>query len=150
VNHDKLAPGLYVSRIDAAGNACVTTFDIRMKTPNRGDYLTTTAAHSIEHLGATFLRGDPDFGPRTVYFGPMGCRTGFYAVFFGELSVVDVSAKITEMFSWIASYDGEMPGGRPEECGNYRDLDIGSARAQAAEYLAVLGRLDASNTVYAV
>ncbi|MBO7700190.1 MAG: S-ribosylhomocysteine lyase, partial [Eubacteriaceae bacterium] len=121
VDHVRLLPGLYVSRRDSFRDAVVTTFDIRMKKPNAGDYLTTTEAHTIEHLGATFLRNDPRTSESTVYFGPMGCRTGFYAVFFGDLESDDVSDIITEMFEFIASYQGTIPGQSEMECGNYRD-----------------------------
>jgi len=148
VNHVRLVPGLYVSRRDSFRDCVVTTFDIRMKKPNAGSYLTTTEAHTIEHLGATFLRNDPRTSESTVYFGPMGCRTGFYAVFFGDLEPDDVSDIITEMFEFIAKFEGHIPGQSEEECGNYRDLSMEGTAERAKEYLEVLRHLDETNTVY--
>ena len=148
VDHVRLVPGLYVSRRDSFRDAVVTTFDIRMKKPNAGDYLSTTEAHTIEHLGATFLRNDPRTSESTVYFGPMGCRTGFYAVFFGDLESEDVAEIITEMFEFIASYRGTIPGQSEMECGNFRDLSMEGTRQRAVEYLEVLRRLDESTMTY--
>lgn len=148
VDHDKLERGLYVSRIDEYNGMKTVTFDIRMKKPNDGDYLTTTEAHSIEHLGATYLRNNADIKDRVVYFGPMGCRTGFYVIFFDDISVKEASVIVTDMFEFIASYEGEIPGAKREECGNYLDLELDGAKTQAKEYLEVLNRLCYENTHY--
>lgn len=148
VDHTKLEEGLYVSRIDNWKGVSLTTFDIRMKKPNKGDYLSTTAAHSIEHLGATFLRNDPRTSDSTVYFGPMGCRTGFYAIFFGELEPFDIDDIILDMFKYIESYEGIIPGQSEIECGNYKDLDLMEAKKEAKAYINVLTNLSEKNTVY--
>lgn len=148
VDHTKLEEGLYVSRIDNWKGVSLTTFDIRMKKPNKGDYLSTTAAHSIEHLGATFLRNDPRTSDSTVYFGPMGCRTGFYAIFFGELEPFDIDDIILDMFKYIESYEGIIPGQSEIECGNYKDLDLMEAKKEAKAYINVLTNLSENNTVY--
>lgn len=148
VDHTKLEEGLYVSRIDNWKGVSLTTFDIRMKKPNKGDYLSTTAAHSIEHLGATFLRNDPRTSDSTVYFGPMGCRTGFYAIFFGELEPFDIDDIILDMFKYIESYEGIIPGQSEIECGNYKDLDLSEAKKEAKAYINVLTNLNEKNTVY--
>lgn len=148
VNHELLKEGLYVSRVDTLGMCTVTTFDIRMKKPNCGDYLSTAAAHTLEHLGASFLRSHEDTKNVTVYFGPMGCRTGFYVVFFGELEVDDVREPLTEMFEFIAAYEGLVPGASARECGNYRDLELSEAKLEAEKYLSVLRNLNEENTVY--
>lgn len=148
VDHTKLEEGLYVSRIDNWKGVSLTTFDIRMKKPNKGDYLSTTAAHSIEHLGATFLRNDPRTSDSTVYFGPMGCRTGFYAVFFGKLEPFDIDDIILDMFKYIESYEGIIPGQSEIECGNYKDLDLSEAKKEAKAYINVLTNLSEKNTVY--
>ncbi len=140
VDHDKLERGIYVSRIDEHSGVKTVTFDIRMKKPNMGDYLTTTSAHTIEHLGATYLRSS-EIKDRVVYFGPMGCRTGFYVIFFGEISVEEAAKVVTAMFEFILSYEGEIPGAKREECGNYADLELSCAKAEAEEYLKVLRNL---------
>ena len=148
VDHTKLNEGLYVSRTDKYNGVTVTTFDIRMKKPNKGDYLSTTAAHTIEHLGATFLRNDDRTSEITVYFGPMGCRTGFYAVFFGELAPFDIDDIIIDMFKFIENYEGVIPGQSEIECGNYKDLELSEAKKEASVYLKILKNLNEKNTVY--
>ncbi len=147
VDHDILEKGIYTSRIDSYGGNTVTTFDIRMKKPNMGDYLTTTSAHTIEHLGATYLRSG-EIKDRVVYFGPMGCRTGFYVIFFGEMAVEDAAKIITDMFEFISSYEGEIPGAKKNECGNYMDLELSCAKKEAEEYLTVLRNLTKENMYY--
>ncbi|MBR6801770.1 MAG: S-ribosylhomocysteine lyase [Eubacteriaceae bacterium] len=140
VDHDKLERGIYVSRIDEYGGVKAVTFDIRMKKPNMGDYLTTTSAHTIEHLGATYLRSS-DIKDRVVYFGPMGCRTGFYVIFFGDITVEEAAKVITGMFEFILSFEGDIPGAKREECGNYEDLELSCAKEEAEKYLEVLHNL---------
>lgn len=137
VDHTRLEPGIYVSRkdTDPAGGSCCTTFDLRLTTPNKEPVLNTAEAHTIEHLGATFLRNDSAWKSRVVYFGPMGCRTGFYLVLFGSYSSRDVVGLVTDMFEFIASFEGEVPGARPEECGNYLDQNLPMARWHARRYV---------------
>lgn len=137
VNHLVLEPGVYVSRVDRdpATGAVVTTFDLRMTAPNREPVMNTAEVHTIEHLGATYLRNDPEWGSRTVYFGPMGCRTGFYLVLFGSYEACDVVGVVTAMFEFIRDFEGEIPGARPDECGNYLDQNLGMAQWRARRYL---------------
>ncbi len=149
VDHDLLQRGIYVSRIDGYGDIVTTTFDIRMKKPNEGDYLTTTSAHTIEHLGATYLRSSK-IKDRVVYFGPMGCRTGFYVIFFGEMAVEEAAGIITDMFEFISSYEGEIPGKAKKECGNYLDLELSCAKEEADEYLKVLHNLSYETMHYCI
>lgn len=135
VNHLTLQTGLYVSRVDRVGAETVTTFDLRMTRPNEEPVMDTAAAHAIEHLGATFLRNDPEWGSRVVYFGPMGCRTGFYMILAGELSSGDVIDPVKRMMEFIADYEGEIPGAAAEQCGNYLDLNLSMAKYHARKYL---------------
>lgn len=137
VNHLKLKPGLYVSRQDKdeATGAVVTTFDIRLTEPNQEPVMNTAECHTIEHLGATFLRNHATWANRIVYFGPMGCRTGFYLVVFGEVSAAEILPLVRELFEFVASYEGAIPGAAPEECGNYLDQNLPMARYLAKRYL---------------
>lgn len=148
VDHTKMKRGVFVSRKDRFGDTIITTIDIRMKEPNREPVLDVPAAHTIEHLGATFLRSHPQWGNRIVYFGPMGCRTGFYALFEGNLSSLDILSLITEMYEWIASYIDEIPGARAAECGNWRDHNLDMARYEALRFLDVLKRPLTENLEY--
>ncbi len=134
VNHTDLLPGLYVSRIDRSGECVCTTFDIRMKAPNREPVMSTGVMHTIEHLGATYMRNSA-LAEKTVYFGPMGCRTGFYLVLFGEHRCEDVAGTVSGMFRFIAGFSGDVPGASPEECGNWSDQDPEGARGEAASFL---------------
>ena len=138
VDHMKLLPGLYVSRKDPVGNTVVTTFDIRITKPNREPVMNTAEVHTIEHLGATFLRNHPYWGPRTVYFGPMGCRTGFYMVLSDDYSSRDVLPMVREMFEFIRTFEGQVPGQDPKECGNWLDMNLPMAHIFAAHYLSLL------------
>ena len=129
VNHLSLEPGVYVSRVDRdpATGAVITTFDLRLTAPNREPVMDTAAAHALEHLGATFLRNDPEWASRVVYFGPMGCRTGFYLVLFGEWSSSDVVPLVARCFEFARDFEGEIPGAQPAECGNWHDVDLNLA-----------------------
>ncbi|MGI6031171.1 MAG: S-ribosylhomocysteine lyase [Eubacteriales bacterium] len=129
VDHTKLERGIYLSRVDGD---CLT-FDLRMKKPNTGDVLETDALHTIEHIGATYLRNSR-YGQQIIYFGPMGCRTGFYLVT-RELGGQELCDLVVETFAFIADYEGEIPGNSPVECGNYRDLNLEKAKIQASRYL---------------
>ena len=135
VNHLTLEPGIYVSRKDHFGDVTLTTFDLRMTAPNREPVMNTAELHTIEHLGATFLRNDPQWKDRTVYFGPMGCRTGNYVIFEGDLESKDIVPVITRMFEFIRDYRGEIPGAAPRDCGNYLDQNLGMANYLAERYL---------------
>ena len=135
VNHLKLEPGIYVSRKDHFGDVTITTFDLRMTAPNREPVMNTAEVHTIEHLGATFLRNDPEWASRDVYFGPMGCRTGFYLVLEGSLESRDIVAIVIKMFEFIRDFEGEIPGAAPRDCGNYLDQNLPMARWHARRYL---------------
>lgn len=149
VNHLKLEPGIYVSRRDIFHGTVITTFDLRMTTPNREPVMNTAEVHTIEHLGATFLRNDPQWKEKVVYFGPMGCRTGFYMILEGELTSRDVVSLVTAMFEFIRAYEGEIPGASPEECGNYLDQNLPMAKWEAGRYLErTLYRIDDAHMNY--
>ena len=135
VNHLKLVPGIYVSRKDAKGDTTVTTFDIRMTSPNEEPVMNTAEVHTIEHLGATFLRNHPQYKDKILYFGPMGCRTGFYLLLFGEYTSRDVVPLLKEMFAYIAEFHGQVPGSCARDCGNYLDMNLPMARYLAKKYL---------------
>ena len=135
VDHLKLLLGVYVSRKDSTGKDIVTTFDIRMTRPNFEPVMNTAEIHAIEHLGATFLRNHETMGDKIVYFGPMGCRTGFYLILAGDYESGDVVPLLKEMFTFICEYEGEIPGAAPEECGNYLDLNLPMAKYMAKRYL---------------
>lgn len=135
VDHLTLLPGVYVSRKDSTGTDIVTTFDIRMTRPNFEPVMNTAEIHAIEHLGATFLRNHETMGEKTLYFGPMGCRTGFYLLLAGDYKSADIVSLLTEMFTFIRDYEGEIPGAAPEACGNYLDLNLPMAKYIAGRYL---------------
>ncbi len=135
VNHLNLMPGIYVSRKDHVGTNVITTFDLRMTAPNREPVMNTAEIHTVEHLGATFLRNDPEYKDKTIYFGPMGCRTGFYMVLAGDFESKDVVDLVTRMFEFVRDFEGEVPGASPRDCGNYLDMNLGMAKFIAARYL---------------
>ena len=137
VNHELLKRGLYVSRKDydnKTNEVMATTFDIRMKEPNREPVINIAEMHTIEHLGATFLRNHPVYNNETIYFGPMGCRTGFYVIFKGDLESSDIIQIMQEMFKFIAEYEGEVPGADAMSCGNYLDQNLPMAKFEAKKY----------------
>lgn len=149
VNHLILKRGIYVSRKDVVGDYTVTTFDIRMKEPNNEPVINTAELHTIEHLGATFLRNHPVYDKLTVYFGPMGCRTGFYVIFKGDLKSEDVVEIIKEMINFIKNYVGEVPGADARSCGNYLDMNLPMAKYEASKfYNEVLMNLNEENLNY--
>ena len=135
IDHIRLNPGVYVSRIDYVGEYPVTTFDLRMTSPNDEPVMNTAEMHAIEHLGATFLRNHPTYGDKILYFGPMGCRTGFYLMLNGKYSSADIVPLIREMYTFIAEFEGEIPGAAPKDCGNYLDMNLPMARYLARKYL---------------
>lgn len=133
IDHLRLFPGLYVSRRDEKDGMCVTTFDLRITAPNREPVIDMPALHTIEHLGATFLRNHQR-KEEIVYFGPMGCRTGCYLVMFGKLLSEDVFALVNEMCDYILQFDGEIPGAKPEECGNFSEQNLPMAKYYIGKY----------------
>lgn len=135
VDHMRLLPGVYVSRKDCTGQDVVTTFDIRLTRPNFEPVMNTAEIHTIEHLGATFLRNHETMKDKVVYFGPMGCRTGFYLIMAGDLESDQIIPLVREMFEFIRTYEGEVPGASKEECGNYLDLNLPMAKYLADRYL---------------
>ncbi len=135
VNHKRLLPGVYVSRKDSTGHDTVTTFDIRMTRPNYEPVMNTAEVHTIEHLGATFLRNHEEWGDKVIYFGPMGCRTGFYLILSGDYESEDVIGLLREMYKFICQFDGEVPGASPEACGNYLDMNLPMAKYLAEKFL---------------
>ncbi|MDO4328836.1 MAG: S-ribosylhomocysteine lyase [Lachnospiraceae bacterium] len=135
INHLSLLPGIYVSRKDQAGDAVITTFDIRMTRPNYEPVMNTAEVHTIEHLGATFLRNHPLFGHKVLYFGPMGCRTGFYLLLNGDYESRDMVPLMKEMFSFIRDFEGQVPGAAARDCGNYLDMNLPMAKYLADRYL---------------
>ena len=146
VDHLKLKKGLYVSRKDVQGECVVTTFDLRLTEPNVEPAMGTAALHTIEHLGATYLRNH-ERGGEIVYFGPMGCRTGFYLIMFGDLAPQDVAGLVTDMCDYILCYEGEIPGAKPSECGNWRDQNLDMAKYHIRRYKTAL--LTEKNYTYA-
>ena len=135
IDHIKLQPGVYVSRKDHIGSETVTTFDIRMTSPNEEPVMNTAEMHTIEHLGATYLRNHAEWKDRVVYFGPMGCRTGFYLLLAGDLESKDIVNLLTGMYEFIRDYDGEIPGATAKDCGNYLDQNLPMANFLANKYL---------------
>lgn len=135
VDHFKLQPGVYVSRKDPVGTETVTTFDIRMTSPNEEPVMNTAELHTIEHLAATFLRNHPVFGPKILYWGPMGCRTGNYLLLSGDYESIDILPLMIETFEFIRDFEGEVPGASPKDCGNYLDMNLGMAKYLARKYL---------------
>ena len=135
IDHLRLQTGLYVSRVDCAGQEKITTFDIRMTRPNAEPVMDTAAVHAIEHLGATYLRNEPQWKDRVLYFGPMGCRTGFYLLLAGSYESRDILPLVDGMFRFIAGYEGEIPGASAKDCGNYLDMNLSMARYHAEKYI---------------
>ena len=135
VNHLTLLPGIYVSRKDHIGSEVVTTFDLRMTRPNFEPVMNTAEMHTIEHLAATYLRNDAEYKDRVVYFGPMGCRTGFYLLLAGDYESKDIVTLITRLFEFIRDFEGEVPGAAARDCGNYLDMNLPMAKWLAAKYV---------------
>ena len=135
IDHIRLVPGVYVSRVDAVSGKPVTTFYLRMTAPNDEPVMNTAEMHTIEHLAATFLRNHEEYKDKTLYFGPMGCRTGFYLLLAGEYTSKDIVPLMIEMFTFIRDFEGEVPGAAPKDCGNYLDMNLGMAKYLANKYL---------------
>lgn len=135
IDHIKLVPGVYVSRKDQVGAEIITTFDLRMTSPNDEPVMNTAEMHTIEHLAATYLRNHKEFGPKIIYFGPMGCRTGFYLLLAGDYESKDIIDLLKEMFKFIADFEGDVPGACAKDCGNYLDMNLPMAKFLAKKYL---------------
>ena len=148
IDHIRLLPGLYVSRKDKVGNATVTTFDLRLTRPNFEPVMNTAEVHTIEHLAATFLRNDPQWRDRVLYFGPMGCRTGFYLLLAGDLNSRDVLPLVRRCFQFIRDYHGEVPGAAAKDCGNYLDMNLSMANYWGEKYAALLENIDDTRLQY--
>ena len=148
VDHLRLLPGIYVSRKDTLASDVITTFDLRMTRPNFEPVMNTAEIHAIEHLGATYLRNHKEFGQKTIYFGPMGCRTGFYLLLKGDYESKDIVELIVELYKFIKDYEGEIPGQSPKDCGNYLDMNLGMAKYLADKYLEVLLNIGEENLIY--
>ncbi|MBD5135578.1 MAG: S-ribosylhomocysteine lyase [Lachnospiraceae bacterium] len=149
INHLKLLPGIYVSRKDYVDNSTITTFDLRITRPNFEPVMNTAEVHTIEHLAATFLRNHSEFGSKTIYFGPMGCRTGFYLLLSGDYSSKDIVPLIKELFEFIRDYKDDVPGASAKDCGNYLDMNLNMANYIANKYLKeVIDNIDDSRLIY--
>lgn len=149
IDHIRLKPGIYVSRTDDIGGHPVTTFDLRMTSPNEEPVMNTAEVHAIEHLAATYLRNHETFGSKIVYFGPMGCRTGFYLLLAGAYTSEEIVPLIRETFAFVAGFEGEIPGATAKDCGNYLDMNLPMAKYLAKKYLAeVLDNITEDRLVY--
>ncbi len=148
IDHIRLQPGIYVSRKDPVGEVSVTTFDLRITSPNEEPVMNTAEIHTMEHLAATFLRNDPQWKDQVLYFGPMGCRTGFYLLMKGDQSSRDIVPLVTQCFRFIRDYEGEIPGASPRDCGNYLDMNMPAARWWAKRYVCLLENITEDRLVY--
>jgi len=148
VDHLRLKPGLYVSRKDTVGKETVTTFDLRVTSPNDEPVMNTGEIHTIEHLAATFLRNDAQWKNKVLYFGPMGCRTGFYLLLTGDYTSADVLALVKNCFAFVADFKGDVPGASAKDCGNYLDMNLPMANYWAKRYVELLNNIDESRLVY--
>ncbi len=148
IDHIKLQPGLYVSRKDRVGEAFVTTFDLRLTKPNDEPVMNTAEVHTIEHLAATYLRNEPTWKDRVLYFGPMGCRTGFYLLLAGNLTSREVLPLVRACFRFIADFRGEVPGASAKDCGNYRDMNLPMANYWGKKYADLLENIGQDRLIY--
>ena len=148
IDHIKSQPGLYVSRKDSVGAETVTTFDLRLTSPNEEPVMNTAEVHTIEHLAATYLRNEPQWKDRVLYFGPMGCRTGFYLLLAGDYSPQDVLPLVLDCFRFIRDYRGDVPGASPKDCGNYLDMNLNMANFWGRRYAALLENITPDRLIY--
>ena len=148
IDHCRLLPGLYVSRKDRVGAQTVTTYDLRLTKPNDEPVMNTAEVHTIEHLGATYLRNEPAWKDRVLYFGPMGCRTGFYLLLSGDYESGDIVSLVLDCFRFIRDYRGEVPGACAKDCGNYLDMNLPMANYWGGKYAALLENIDETRLVY--
>ncbi|OQY38133.1 MAG: S-ribosylhomocysteine lyase [Spirochaetaceae bacterium 4572_7] len=149
VDHNKLNRGVYTSRQDRVGNEILTTFDIRMKKPNVEPVIDVPALHTMEHLGATFLRNSEEWKERVIYFGPMGCRTGNYLILAGDINPLDIKDLLIELYTFMADFSGDIPGATAKDCGNFQSMNLSMAKYESKKYLdEVLKSLSTENTIY--
>ena len=148
IDHIKLQPGLYVSRKDKVGSETITTFDLRLTKPNGEPVMNTAEIHTMEHLAATYLRNEPVWKDRVIYFGPMGCRTGFYLLLAGDLESADVLDLVKDCFAFIRDFQGEIPGASAKDCGNYLDMNLPMANYLGEKYAALLENITPERLVY--
>lgn len=149
IDHMKLLRGVYVSRKDTAGTEVLTTFDIRMTRPNFEPVINTAEIHTIEHLAATYLRNHSEYASKTIYFGPMGCRTGFYLILAGDYESRDIIPLLVDMFGFIRDFEGDVPGAAAENCGNYLDMNLNMAKYLAKRFLdEILNNIDEAHLIY--
>ena len=148
IDHNKLQPGVYVSRKDTAGGVAVTTFDLRLTSPNEEPVMNTAEIHTMEHLAATYLRNEPNWKEKVLYFGPMGCRTGFYLLLAGDLTSEETLPLVRDCFRFIRDFRGEVPGASAKDCGNYLDMNLPMANYWGAKYTALLETITDSQLVY--
>ena len=148
IDHLELKPGLYVSRKDKVGSETVTTFDLRLTSPNDEPVMNTAEVHTIEHLAATYLRNEPKWKDKVLYFGPMGCRTGFYLLLAGDYESRDAVGLVRDCFRFIRDFEGDVPGASAKDCGNYLDMNLPMAKYWGAKYAALLDNIDDSRLVY--
>ena len=148
IDHLELKPGLYVSRKDKVGSETVTTFDLRLTSPNDEPVMNTAEVHTIEHLAATYLRNEPKWKDKVLYFGPMGCRTGFYVLLAGDYDARDAVGLVRDCFRFIRDFEGDVPGASAKDCGNYLDMNLPMAKYWGAKYAALLDNIDDSRLVY--
>lgn len=149
INHLNLKRGIYVSRKDNINEEIITTFDLRMKEPNKEPVMNNAEIHTLEHLCATFLRNNHEYDNKTIYFGPMGCRTGFYIIFKGDLHSKDIIDIITKMFTFVSNYNNEIPGASARDCGNYLDMNLPMAKYEAKKFTEeILLNIKEENIIY--
>ena len=148
IDHNRLQPGLYVSRQDKVGAETVTTFDLRLTSPNEEPVMNTAEVHTIEHLAATYLRNEPIWKDKVLYFGPMGCRTGFYLLLAGNYTSKDVLSLVKDCFRFVAGFQGEVPGASAKDCGNYLDMNLPMANFWGRKYSDLLENVDESQLIY--
>ena len=148
IDHIRLQPGLYVSRKDKVGAETVTTFDLRLTSPNEEPVMNTAEMHTIEHLAATYLRNEPIWKEKVLYFGPMGCRTGFYLLLTGDYTSQDVLKLVADCFRFVRDFEGDVPGASAKDCGNYLDMNLPMAKYGGARYAALLENIDDTRLVY--
>lgn len=149
INHDRLLPGVYASRKDAVGNEILTTFDIRMKRPNMEPVLGNAEIHTLEHLLAVYLRSPQSgWADQTIYVGPMGCRTGMYLIFKGDLSSEEILPLLKSTFQYVADFEGDIPATTSIECGNYLDHNLTFAKVEAQKYVEILSSITPEQLVY--
>ena len=148
IDHIKLEPGLYVSRKDKVGAEMVTTFDLRVTKPNEEPVMNTAEIHTMEHLAATYLRNEPSWKDKVLYFGPMGCRTGFYLLLAGDYESSDIVELVKACFEFIRDFRGEVPGASAKDCGNYLDMNLPMANYWGKKYAALLANIDRDHLIY--